>query len=65
MTARVTVRAELRPTEVYAFPMENGAPAANREWRLIDTLQPGESREYFAHSRKLIMAQTIPATPTV
>lgn len=61
MTARVTVRAELRPTEVMAFPVEDGAPALNGEWRLLDTLQPGESREYFVHSRKIITARIIPA----
>lgn len=65
MTARLTVRAELRPTEVMAFPMENGAPADNGEWRLLDTLQPGETREYFVHSRRIIMAQIIPAEPKV
>lgn len=65
MTARVTIRAELRPTEVFAFPLEGGAPAAHGEWKLLDTLQPGECREYFAHSRRIIMAQTIPADTQV
>jgi hypothetical protein len=65
MTARVTVCAELRPTEVMAFPMEDGAPAANGEWKLLATLQPGESREFFAHSRRIISARTIPAEPQI
>jgi hypothetical protein len=64
MTARVTVKAELRPTEVLAFPMENGQPAPNGEWTVIDTLQPGETREYFAHSRRMILAQIIPNLAT-
>lgn len=63
MSARVTVRAELRATEVYAFPMEDGKPAANGEWKLLATLQPGEAREFTAHSRRSIMAQAIPADP--
>lgn len=61
MTARVTVRAELRPTEVHAFPMEDGKPAPNGEWKLIETLMPGQTGEYFTHNRRMIAAQIVPA----
>jgi hypothetical protein len=60
VTAFITVEAKGRPTEVFAFPMEDGQPAANGEWQLIDTLQPGETGEYIAHSRRMILAQIIP-----
>lgn len=63
MTAIVTVKAVTRPAEVFRFPMDQGEPGDGGEWLHIDTVEPGETREYFAHSRKAIMIQTVPDIP--
>lgn len=63
MTALVTVQALTRPAEVFRFPIDQGEPGDGAEWQLVDTVNPGETREFFAHSRKAIMVQTVPADP--
>lgn len=63
MSALVTVQALTRPAEVYRFPIEHGEPADNAEWQLVATVEPGDTQEFMAHSRKAIMVQTIPNIP--
>ena len=60
MTVIVTVKAVNRPADVFRFPMEQGEPGDGGQWRHVDTVQPGESRDFFAHDRKAIMVQAVP-----
>jgi hypothetical protein len=64
MNAVVTVRAQRCTTQVLAFPLEDGAPAANAEWDVIDTLHAGQSGTYHAHGKRIIMARTLIADAT-
>lgn len=65
MNAVINVRAQRCTTEVLAFPLEDGAPAVDAEWRVIDTLQAGQSGTYHAHGKRIIMARTVADDTTV
>ena len=60
MSVIVTVRAVKRGAEVFRFPIDQGEPGGSADWQLVATVEPGETRNFYAHSRKAILVQAIP-----